>query len=406
MKSYKDFLDDLRNFKRAGTLNGDEFNLYDTPAHKYFRIFFHFYNGDATGTDNPMYSGGLLAPTWEYTEDWHEIWKYNSAYSYLIMNNELERADLLKKFIELLSNISTKSPWYFANLSGIAEALERKQIHEPEFKIEEQRKKLSIKCLPDAYDDRIGTLLDLYRAIVWSWQTKREIVPSNLRKFDMSVYIFESPIANIHKQIRNTSLFNQRQAVGDSYATIDSKNTNHYITSHKYIEFHNCEIDYNSVKTGYPEMTQEGFAQEYTIDIYFDDCYETRYNEFIAQSIGDMVMWDIDNTSSYTVDTSEQNKRLSELESRSNVYKSNFLTELGGAGARFVNETINKIKLGNLYSFSLSDIKDQIQLAKEGHLFSTIGSARTYIENDKKAKLEYVKQIGNLFKAQSTLSNL
>ena len=68
--------------------------------------------------------------------------------------------------------------------------------------------------------------------------------------------------------------------------------------------------------------------------------------------------------------------------------------------------TINKIKLGNLYSFSLSDIKDQIQLAKEGHLFSTIGSARTYIENDKKAKLEYVKQIGNLFKAQSTLSNL
>ena len=153
-------------------------------------------------------------------------------------------------------------------------------------------------------------------------------------------------------------------------------------------------------------MTQEGFAQEYTIDIYFDDCYETRYNEFIAQSIGDMVMWDIDNTSSYTVDTFEQNKRLSELESRSNVYKSNFLTELGGAGARFVNETINKIKLGNLYSFSLSDIKDQIQLAKEGHLLSTIGSARTYIENDKKAKLEYVKQIGNLFKAQSTLSNL
>ena len=192
----------------------------------------------------------------------------------------------------------------------------------------------------------------------------------------------------------------------DTYATIDPKNTNHYITSHKYIEFHNCEIDYNSVKTGYPEMGQEGFSPEYTIDIYFDDCYETRYNEFIAQSIGDMVMWDVNNDSVYSVDAAEQSKRLSELESRSNVYKSSLFTELGGAGARFVNETINKIKLGNLYTFSLSNLKDQISLMNEGHLFSTIGSTREYLEDNKKAKMQYVKQIGNLFSAKSTISNI
>ena len=42
----------------------------------------------------------------------------------------------------------------------------------------------------------------------------------------------------------------------------------------------------------------------------------------------------------------------------------------------------------------------------EGHLFSTIGSTREYLEDNKKAKMQYVKQIGNLFSAKSTISNI
>ena len=38
--SYKHILDDIKKFKRSGTKYGDDFNVYDTPAHKYFKILF------------------------------------------------------------------------------------------------------------------------------------------------------------------------------------------------------------------------------------------------------------------------------------------------------------------------------------------------------------------------------
>jgi hypothetical protein len=74
-------------------------------------------------------------------------------------------------------------------------ALERKIITETDFKLED-RKSIVIKCLPDAYDNRIGTLLDLYRSICYSYTNKKEIVPANLRKFDMGIYIFNTPMYN------------------------------------------------------------------------------------------------------------------------------------------------------------------------------------------------------------------
>ena len=73
------------------------------------------------------------------------------------------------------------------------------------------------------------------------------------------------------------------------------------MTSYKYIEFHNCEFDYNSAKTGYETIDNaEGITQEYTINIYYDDCYENRYNEFISKEIGDMIYLD---TMKYIVDS-------------------------------------------------------------------------------------------------------
>ena len=109
-----------------------------------------------------------------------------------------ERAELLVEFVNLLSNINSESPWYFDEISGLEAALERKSLTERDFKFEEQRQKISIKCKPDSFDDRIATLLDLYRSITYSWALKREVIPSNLRKFDMGIYIFSDPIIPIH----------------------------------------------------------------------------------------------------------------------------------------------------------------------------------------------------------------
>ena len=272
--TYSQFLSDRFNFRKRT----DE-DLFDIPGHSFFKIMFHFYNGDSESYDK---HNGLLAPTWLDNPSEYDYYMYDTAWAYLKNNYEDERADKLEKFITLLSNISSECPWYFQEISGLETALERNQVND--FKFEEARKKIQIKCLPDSHDQKIGTLLSLYREIVWSWTMKREVLPANLRKFDMSLFIWESPVYGVHR--------------GKGDAFLDERSTNEFSASYKLIEFHNCEIDYNSIKTGFSSINnKEGIQNEYTIDISFDDCYEHTYNHVLMESIGDIVAWDISQVS-------------------------------------------------------------------------------------------------------------
>lgn len=276
--SYYTFIKERQKYLKAGTKNGQSFNFYDTPTRLYFKVFFYFYNTDS---DNGDEYNGLLAPTWNIYQSGENWRKYNSAYSYLMNNNELERADLLKDFINLLSNISSESPWYFKEISGLDEALKRETTP----KIADERKKITIKCALESTDNRVGTLLDLYRSIVWSWQKKCEVVPANLRKFDMGIYLFSTPIIPLHDYAGVTNK-------EDKYAHIGPSSQG-YKTSYKYFEFHNCEFSYNNSTSGLTTINNEtGIKPEYNIDIEFDDVYENRYNEFLMKDLGDMIMWD------------------------------------------------------------------------------------------------------------------
>lgn len=451
--SYISIYESLKNFKSAGTYSGipgykgepgylnSNFNTYDTPGHKYFKIFFYFDNKDVD-INNSNYllqkSGGLLAPTWELLEPIisdsddgtnnvnvediaDKLWQYSSAYSYLMINDEQERAEKLQQFIYLLSNISSKSPWYFSSVEGISDALNRPQLGDDEFKFEESRKQITITCLEDAFDDRISTLLDLYRDIAFSWVLKKEILPSNLRKFDMGIYIFEQPVTNIHhtkknggKKIINTS---QQQPTTE-------------IASYKYLEFHNCEIDYNSSKEAYGNIdNKEGFQLAHKIIIKYDDCYESRYNEQMQRIIGDMVALDLANYSEkydgFTQQVDNPGLR-EEFDRYSDQYMyakldsepkkettTSFLRNMAGEFVgKYAGEAASKVKkilTGNMFGLSISRLSQQANDALKGHLWSTVGAIKQYakLDNyDKKYQLKYAKEIGNIFKAKSVIKNI
>lgn len=380
--SYANTIVDRMKFRQSGTKAGGQFNLTDTPGHKYFKVFFYFDNGDIDGLTNSSEngsSGGLLSPTWTKNIEESQYYQYNSAWTYLKMNYEDERAELLENFVNLLSNISSESPWYFTEFGGLDAALERKQTVDTNFSIPEERKKISIKCLPDAYDDRIGTLLDLYRSIVWSWVNKREVLPSNLRKFDMGIMIFDNSIKDWGKV---------------------KKDEVPYKSSYKYVEFHNCEIDYNSSKGAYATLDDKvGFQPEYTIEINYDDCYESRFNEFLLKELGDLIKWDwsIAKPSEYGFDSNFQTYQTNMLnEMLSNSHKS----ELLATAADFVDSTLKKAVLGNLYTLSLTRLGDQLAGAASGQVWSTARAAVEYAKDAKQRKeggTQYVDEIGTIF---------
>ena len=415
--SYSNVLNDIVKFKKSGSRNGGEFNYADTPGQKYFKLFFYFNNGDIDGVSSGA-QNGLLSPTWliNGVND-SNYYLYNSAWSYLKMNYEDERAELLKQFVNLLSNISSESPWYFSELSGVDAALERPVYKE--FKFEEDRKKISIKCLPDAYDDRIATLLDLYRSIVWSWSMKREVLPTNLRKFDMGLFIFDAPTTPYNS--RSNYIGNEFNDIGES---------EEFMASYKYVEFHNCEIDYNSSKSALGALNnKDGISPEYTIDISFDDCYETRYNEYIGKALGDMIRWDIDYSATYEeeikfFDQSEffdfyndversapENKKIEAKKATKENEKKGFLqtaaNELIGHAKQFVGGVIKKAVLGNMHTFSLVRAADQVKDALSGHVFATANAIKSYEpDTSKDNNIKYVAKIGNMYKNETIKNNI
>lgn len=412
--SYATFLRDRMKFQHAGGLEGDDFSQLDTPGHYFFKILFYFRNGDSTGV-NGM-NGGLLAPTWEEYEgrpSAKDYYSHNSAWSFLKMNNEGDRADLLKKFVILLSDISSNSPWYFKTISGLSGALKRESVGTDNFTIPAEKKQITIKCLPDAYDTRIATLLDLYRSVSWSWTKKCEILPRNLRKFDMGVYIFSSPITNLHKP-------------DDTVLDIESSN---YSTSYQLIEFHGCEIDYNSSSSINDELdNSSGQALEYTITIKYDDAYERRWNEGMLRLIGDVIANDtasvIGSTDNLLVNNKDSNyiKNMTEFTNRVNEYKQGLLKNMTDQlleeynPLNNVQDSITGIVLGNLNGFSLSKIDSQVEQLASGQFIQTKQNISSYTSNNKQAETVitgnnnigkiFLKNNGSEAKAQTILSNL
>ena len=390
--SYATFLKDLNNFKSSGTRKGTEYNYFDTTSTSFFKIMFYFYNEDSDNSNN---GGGLLTPTWLMNSS--DRYEYNSAWSYLNMNDEEERADILKDFIKLLSNINSESPWYFKEITGVDEAFNR-SINVIKF---EENKKISIKCLPDPFDQRIEMLLSMYREIVWSWVNKREIIPSNLRKFDMAIYIWESPIY----AITSNSVLND--------------NTSDHTASYKLLEFHNCEIDYNSIKTGYSVLNNEiGFQKEFTIDISYDDCYEKTYNSIMMKSIGDIILTDLysnidhEYSNNINVDDFLMDENLSEAENRSLYWNDvdmdlstsllrgtklpqhkgskeydrnilgNALNEVIGAVSRDIGSAAKRLFLGNIYGYSVSKMADQLSGILNGQVFTALNTVDEYAKTN------------------------
>lgn len=414
----------------------NDFNKYDTPSLKFFKIFFYFQNGDSDSMVGQLNeSGGLLAPTWLVDGIGDDTYyQHTSAWSYLKMNYEDERAANLEQFVHLLSNISAESPWYFTELSGLDAAIERKTVMDKDFKVEDTRPKISIKCLPDAVDDRIGTLLDLYRSIVWSWSNKREVLPANLRKFDMGIFIFEQPTKFVHHK--------------DSKLTLNDNPDN---TSFKYYELHNCEIDYGSAKGNLGTINNaEGLAPEYTIDIHFDDCYETRYNEMSAKWIGDMIAWDFsmlqkqqniekpaDNESKAQEETQQELNITSNDQQTVRIldgyeggkahepkgFLASAVDQVVGTGINIVKGAVNKVLLGNLYTFSLTKMANQAKSLASGDVWSTVRNVKEYVDDaeqrkdnnlrvnlfgrvEQKKVTPRIKKLGNLATSNTIANNI
>lgn len=422
MQKVDTIVNDLWKFRRFSK-NETRLGLYDTPGNYYFKLLFDFSNDNGLlgGYEYMLNNdkGPDNLPSSEKGDAFYTNTYHDNAYDFLMINDEWERADICKNFVKLLSDINRDFPWYWQSISGLDSILERKMF-DKEFKIEEEDPKITIKCLPDAADNRIGVLLDSYRAISYSYTHKREILPSNLRKFDMAIYIIHTPIANesnIHTgglycegdcvwngykdEFRQLKSWNEKMShneitspnVEDRYIGFADDTSKTYLSS-KLIELRNCEFVMNSSKSAYSDLNNaEGFQQEYSIEISVGDAYESRFDTINGINIGDYITTDLytkvsdngrggnkgDNITIFTNSKTKEkdninwgkksvitppNKLMNKLSKMTddamNAVQGMALAPLAAAKST-LKSTVNKYLLGNIYKVNVANITDQVK---------------------------------------------
>ena len=139
------------------------FKVLTDPTYSGFKLFFHF--------DSPT---GLLS-------DEENV---NSALAYLKRIGRIERYELLKKFIEILSKVNSITPWMFQDIEGLQELYT--EPFEDIYKIN----KINIACL-ETIDNKIGSLMQMYRNIAFDHHSRKWILPVNLRRFSMSIFVYD-----------------------------------------------------------------------------------------------------------------------------------------------------------------------------------------------------------------------
>jgi hypothetical protein len=314
--SFEDFYNERTKFRRQG-LPGSDVSPYNDRGSFFYKVFFNF------NTNYGLLGSLIQSSTAKYGQD------INTAYTYLSNNiygdkfSEkykqvlLAKQQSLESFGKILNYLQMECPWFFKEVGGLAEVTKR-NFNEI---VASEDKKISLTFNPDAVDMRISTLLDLYVNACFDTINFKEVIPENLRKFDMSIIIFNPPIANLNvpyqymsfeemeKQRQKTKRGAKRTAEEE---TVMSRYTNNWAgvlteqMSFKCIILKNCEISLEDLSTT-PEVlsTEEPLSLDHSINIKYQRSYIYNLNKPLSIEVLDNMYNELVNT-----DRDDLNKKI------------------------------------------------------------------------------------------------
>jgi len=272
--SYKDFINERVDWQKGTS------TLLNDPVWYYFKIFFKF-------NTNYGLLGGVIGDGKVTTDTGIEDAGYyteNTALRYLSMNQKTGNHDCLRlydkkvmlfKFIRTLSYISSHAPWFFSSIHDANNAMTT------DFDNLTKPKSITIECLEEAVDMKLMTMMDLYKNAIYDDNYQVEVVPENLRKFDMDIVVFQAPIRYLH-----TSSIDLKSRT-TKYKSLNGSDFSTRM-SFKLFTFKNCEFDYASLNGMLPSTftNDKPFSSKPSIKINYERCYQHTSNEFAGLFFG------------------------------------------------------------------------------------------------------------------------
>ena len=304
-------------------------NLTGEPGWFYFKIFFNF-------KDPKGLFGGILTNEIPLTCALRYLYGIRKFYK---ISKIEDRILSLARFAFTLSYINSISPWFFIGLNGV-NRINAVNIFEPT-----KEKSIDIICNGESVDMRLNTLLDMYKYACYDEINQKEIIPQNLRKFDMQILIMNAPIKYFQTAMMTSGQDSTMSQIGSNGSTVLNKvikglnevtsfingssgNKFNYKTiqgtdnsindklSFQLYELKNCEIDPVSFEGYAPSsMNNSQFFRQGlgSIKINYDRAYKVSFNEWTEMMFGTLgVLYD---------------KNISDLTSKENLLKNAFNTE-------------------------------------------------------------------------------
>lgn len=274
--SLLDFLNERRKFMRQGTQLG-EYSGFNDPGSFFYKLFFNFNTGFGLFGSIIKNSAGQI------------IKDQNNAYQYLTNNitgdkfsakykkTLLHKRDSLENFTKLLNFLTMECPWFFKEITGLSEAIK----YDFSEIVKQENRKFTISFNQDAVDMRISTLLELYRDACFDYVNFKEVIPENLRKFDMCIVLVSPPIIGLNTEINSEGEF--------IYSKITNTLSPDSLTF-KCLILKNCEINYKDLTTIPASLSNEiGFANNLTMEINFERVFvHSVNNELDIETLNSM----------------------------------------------------------------------------------------------------------------------
>ena len=283
-KNRSSYLPDPVVFKK-GAVRAD--SIHEEPTLVSFFFNFHWEDSklfksafDSSGKPNESalnFFESTLANTATASSGGKDFSKTMETYS-------ATKAAELKSFTNILKKINTQMPWFFQTLTGL-EIARNYNDEEPWRGVD--KPKIEIECLEENIELTATKLMSLYRSVVWDSKRNIRILPANVCKFTMDIYITEvrsfqantaSPLLSSNRgSTAYTNLSNQDQdgrrtdqTYANGFLNDEVQSPTVGVTKPVFaIRLKHCEFDMNSGQELFSDLGKNPEMKKPKIGIYY-----------------------------------------------------------------------------------------------------------------------------------------
>lgn len=218
---------------------GDSLSGFSEPGTFFYKVFFNF------NTSFGLLGSLVLDTNGKAFSDVNSAWQYltnninGSKFSERYRKILKRKRTNLENFGKLLNFLTLECPWFFSEIAGLHEILKLNDFNEICGK---EKKSFTLKFNQDAIDMRVSTLIDLYRDACFDYTNFKEVIPENLRMFDMCIVLCAPPTTglNVYKKAKGVNVENV-------YGKTQFGGNADDLMSFKCVICKNCEILYKEL---------------------------------------------------------------------------------------------------------------------------------------------------------------